>query len=78
MGDQVMSCGVIAPTEPFLTELEVARMLRIAPSNLRAIRARNEIPFYRIGFNRGRVVYSKEDVQSFLEKRRSPAIAEAA
>jgi excisionase family DNA binding protein len=73
-----MSCDVITPIEPFLTEDEVAQLLRIAPSNLRAIRARNEIPFYRIGFNRGRVVYAKDDVQRFLEKRRSPATAEAA
>ena len=71
-----MSCGAIVYTENFMTEEEVARLLRIAPSNLRAIRARQEIPFYRIGFNRGRVVYAKDDVQRFLEKRRSPAIAE--
>ena len=71
-----MSCGAIVPTASFLTEDEVAQLLRIAPSNLRAIRARQEIPFYRIGFNRGRVVYAKDDVQRFLEKRRSPAIAE--
>ncbi len=73
-----MSCDAIVSTGTFLTEEEVARLLRIAPSNLRAIRARNEIPFYRIGFNRGRVVYAKGDVQRFLEKRRSPATAEAA
>ena len=62
----------------FLTEQEVAKLLRIAPSNLRAIRARSEIPFYRIGFNRGRVVYAKDDVQRFIEKHRTPATAEAA
>lgn len=72
-----MSCDTNTSIQSFLTEDEVAQLLRIAPSNLRAIRARNEIPFYRIGFNRGRVVYARDDVQSFLKKRRSPATAEA-
>ncbi len=62
----------------FLTEKEVAEILRIAPSNLRAIRARQEITFHRIGRDRGRVVYSPEDVQKFIQRNRRLATAEAA
>jgi excisionase family DNA binding protein len=73
-----MSCREKPPPQNFMTEDEVARLLRIARSNLRAIRARQEIPFYRVGFNRGRVIYAKDDVQRFLDARRFPAIATAA
>ncbi len=59
----------------FLTEKEVARMLRIAPSNLRAIRARQEISFHRIGRERGRVVYRKDDVERFIQRSRCAAQA---
>ncbi len=62
----------------FLTEREVATLLRIAPSSLRAIRARQEITFHRIGRDRGRVVYSEADVQRFIERHRRVAAAEAA
>jgi ribosome-associated toxin RatA of RatAB toxin-antitoxin module len=63
----------------FLTEKEVAQMLRIAPSSLRAIRARQEITFHRIGKEfAGRVVYSQEDVQRFIERNRRVAATEAA
>jgi hypothetical protein len=63
----------------FLTEKEVAQMLRIAPSSLRVIRARQEITFHRIGKEKaGRVVYSIEDVQRFIKRNRRVAAAEAA
>ena len=67
-----------SPATKFLTEREVAEMLRIAPSSLRAIRARQEITFHRIGRDRGRVVYSPEDVGRFIERTRRVAAAEAA
>ena len=72
-----MSCDTNTSPERFLTEEEVAKLLRIARSNLRAIRARQEIPFYRIGFGRGRVVYAQDELQRWIESRRCPA-AEAA
>ncbi len=69
----------INPTpELFLTEAEVAELLRLAPSTLRAIRERQEITFLRIGFNRGRILYTKQDVEKFIERNRRVAAMEAA
>ena len=73
-----MSCETSTIPTAFLTEEEVARLLRIARSNLRAIRARGEIGYTRIGLNRGRVVYAKDDVLRFIERSRRVAAADAA
>ena len=55
------------PDQQFLTEQELAELLRIAPSSVRNARARGQLPFIRIGINRGRVVYRKDDVEQFIE-----------
>ncbi len=63
----------------FLTEKEVAQMLRIATSSLRKIRGRQEISFHRIGKEKaGRVVYSTEDVARFIQRSKREIAAEAA
>ncbi len=58
------------PTDNFLTEQEVARILRVAPGTVRNIRERGEIAFLRVGFRRGRIVYRQDDVLDFIERSR--------
>lgn len=67
-----------APAPAFLTEKELAELLRIAPSSVRNIRARGEMAFVRLGQSRGRVVYAKDDVRQFIERNRRVAATEAA
>jgi excisionase family DNA binding protein len=65
--------------QTFLTEKEVAQLLRVNPSTLRVLRTRQEISFHRLGKERsGRVVYSQEDVNRFIERTRRVAATEAA
>ncbi len=66
------------PDQQFLTESELAELLRIAPSSVRNIRSRGEITFTRVGARRGRVVYRKDDVERFIERNRRIAAVEAA
>jgi excisionase family DNA binding protein len=73
-----MPTEVSLTSQQFLTERELAELLRIAPSSVRNIRARGEITFTRVGTGRGRVVYRTDDVQRFIERNRRVAAAEAA
>jgi hypothetical protein len=68
------------PDRQFLTEKELAELLRIAPSSVRKIRARGEITFTRVTNSslRGKVVYRRDDVERFIERNRRVATAEAA
>lgn len=64
------------PIEIFLTEHEVARILRVAVTTMRACRVRGEITFLRLGTQRrGRVLYRIDDVEEFIERSRRVADA---
>ncbi len=73
-----MLTEVNSPSTQILTEKEVAEILRIAPSSVRNARSRGQLPFIRIGINRGRVVYRKDDVEQFIERNRQVEVKEAA
>ena len=78
MSVEALPTAALPTGKQFLTEQELAELLRIAPSSVRNIRARGEIAFVRLGYGRGRVVYREDDVQRFIERNRQVAIAEAA
>lgn len=61
----------------FLTEKELATLLRVALSSVRNLRRSGQIAYLRIGTgHRGRVVYAREDVQAFIERARElPKVA---
>ncbi len=68
--------SVETSTDIFLTEHEVARILRVAVTTVRACRVRGEITFLRLGTpRRGRVLYRVDDVQDFIERSRRVAVA---
>jgi hypothetical protein len=66
------------PDQQFITEQELADLLRIAKSSVRNIRARGEITFTRVGVRRGKVVYRIDDIERFIERNRIVAVAEGA
>jgi hypothetical protein len=70
--------GLSPLSSEILTEKEVADILRIAPSSVRNARARGQLPFIRIGINRGRVLYRKDDVEQFINRNRQVEVKEAA
>ncbi len=62
--------------EIFLTEHEVARILRVAVTTVRSCRVRGEITFLRLGTQRrGRILYRIDDVEEFIERSRRVAVA---
>jgi excisionase family DNA binding protein len=67
--------SVETDVDTFLTEQEVARILRVAPGTVRNCRQRGEITFLRLGIRRGRVLYRVDDVQDFIERSRRVAVA---
>lgn len=73
-----MSTEVLQTEKLFLTEQELASILRIASSSVRNLRARGQIAFVRVGQGRGRVVYRKDDVERFIELNRRVPATEAA
>jgi excisionase family DNA binding protein len=59
------------PTIELLTIAEVAKLLRISASGVRRLQQRRLIPFVKIG---GSVRFTKDDILSYLLKRRVEAI----
>lgn len=70
------------PTDKeFLTEKEVADLLRVVPSSVRAIRARGELAYVKLGptgVKRARVLYPRADVARFIAERTHAAGEKAA
>lgn len=62
----------------FLTEKEVAQLLRVAINSIRNIRNSGKLPFLRIGVGKGRIVYARADVEAFIESARTIALSKAA
>ena len=59
--------------EPLYTEREVAKLLSLSHSKLRALRARKEISCFKFG---RRVAYSTSHVEAFKQKHERPAVAQ--
>jgi hypothetical protein len=62
----------------FLTEKEVAQLLRVAINSIRNIRNTGRLPFLRVGVGMGRIVNARADVEAFIESVRTAAISKAA
>lgn len=65
----------------FMTEKEVATLLRVVPSSVRAMRARGELAYLKLGdpgVKRSRVIYPRADVERFIGERLQAARPKAA
>lgn len=58
-------------TPTLLTIIEVAKFLKISPTGVRRLQQQRLIPFLKVG---GSVRFLKEDIVSYLKKRRVKAI----
>ncbi len=58
-------------TSLLLTIPEVARLLKVSQTSIRRLQLQREIPFIKVG---GSVRFSREDVFSYLRRRRVDAI----
>jgi excisionase family DNA binding protein len=59
------------PTIELLTIAEVARLLKISIPSIRRLQQRRLIPFFKVG---GSVRFTRNDIISYLEKKRIETI----
>lgn len=65
----------------YMTEKEVAALLRVVPSTVRAIRAQGGLTYVKLGaagVKGVRVIYPRADVERFIAERTHPAGEKAA
>lgn len=52
----------------FMTEKEVATLLRKSPKFVKGLRNDNRLPFYRFNGRNGSVLYKRAEVQTYIQK----------
>ena len=52
----------------YMTEKEVADLLRKGPKFVRGLRNDNRLPYYRFNGKNGSVLYKRAEVQSYIQK----------
>jgi len=52
----------------YMTEKEVANLLRKGPKFVKGLRDDNTLPYYRFNGRNGSVLYKRTEVQSYIQK----------